>query len=307
MIRNLHIALSALALGAAPIANGDTGVIRSGINQEILSNALDPGDMKIILENIMKTAVFGELQHKTQLYQDGDALLQGLEREEFDVFAMTTLRYIRDRHLDIEPTLVLQSSGKKWNRYVMLVNSAKSEGKTLADYKGAQVTMLDNGVTDLIRLWIDVALGEKGLPQGEDFFSEIAVAEKPNQAAIPVFFGKKEMCVISEENWEMLAILNPKMKERLKPIAASPKFVPGVLLYRGGTDPAIKQRSKDALLRMHQSPEGEQILRFGQIEQIVPVEPKDLQPAIDVYLEYERMWGNGVENLAAENVGGEPN
>jgi len=314
MIALRNPSTSALALAAALMApvtvtRADTPLIRSGINEEILSAALDPGDMKIVLENIIKTALFGDLRHQSALYPNSDALMRGLERDEFDVFAMTTIPYIKNIGRAMEPAMVLQSNGKKTQQYVLLANAAESAGKTLADFRGAEVAVIDNGVNDLIHIWLDVALGRIGLPKGEDYFGTVVRSEKPNEAAIPVYFGKRDLCLISTDHWQMLAELNPKMKERLRVVATSPEMVVGLLLFRAGLAPDLKVRSRDALLRLHESPEGEQILRFGQIEKLVPVAEGDMDSALDIYEEYQQLGRSLGEpaDLVSGNNNGEPN
>ncbi len=298
MIRLAPIAALLCAVVATP-APAQRVVVRSGVNQEIVSKAFDPGDQKIILENIMRTAVFGELDHDTRLYRDGEALLEGLERDEFDIFAMTTVPYLENAHRPIAPSLAMQRGGTKTDRYLLLAN-AEAGGTAIADFEASDLILLDNGITDMLTMWLDVVLGREGLPPADEFFGVIEKVEKPNEAAIPVYFAQKPLCVISRQNWEMLAKLNPKMSERLVPVAESPDFLPGVLAFRKGMDADVRRRCEASLMRFHETPEGEQILRFGKIEKLLPVLEEDLATAFALRDEHRELFGSDAVAGGAE-------
>ena len=87
-------------------------------------------------------------------------------------------------------------------------------------------------------------------------------------------------------------------------VATSEGIVSGLLLFREDTHPAVKRQCKQSLLRLHETPEGEQILRIGQVERIVEFKEGDLDTARAVYAEYQSLWGSaGAAGLAS---GAEP-
>lgn len=285
------IALATLhAMATAPL-HAQTDLLRSGINTKILSEALDPGDMKVVLENIVQAAVFGDLRHESKLYPNAAALLEGLDAGEIDVFALTTLDYLRNQHKDLEPRVVLSKDGSTTVNYVLLANASKSADKTIKDFRGGSVKIIDTGLSEFLELWTDVVLAREGLEVTRSFFGSIEYVERPNMAAMPVFFGKEDLCLIEDEHWEILSELNPAMKTRLRVIAKSPDVIQGALLLRKSMEKGIQERAVKSLLELHKSPNGAQILKFGKIERIVPFKHQDLVPVMELYNEYQELFG----------------
>ena len=296
MTARLSLLVCLLLVHAARAPAAPEMKIRSGINREILDTSLDTGDTKIVLNNIIETGFFGRVRHESSVFENTEEMMEAVKQGAVDVFAMTTLPYFQNSETEMEPGLVLFKNGSSTVSYVLLANTEKSKGKSLADFRGARISTVENGVMDLTLCWLDVELSEGGLPLHGDFFRELTVHEKVNKAAMPVYFGKADLCLITESHWRVLSLLNPQMKTRLRVVAKSPGLLEGLLLFRKGIDPAVRAEAEKALLDLRNSEKGAQVMRLGKIDKIVRFDPQDLVASKAVYekaLRLRRSTGSG--------------
>lgn len=276
-LRLIPISAMCLALCILP-ASAQKEVVVSGVDQNLLEASLDPSDMKIVLEHLLNTAVFGSrefpMRHEHITYSDEEALISAIKAKSVDMFVMFTTRYLHYRHLDMEPAVCLSINGTTQDTYVIL---GKSSGPSkLEDYRGQKLIIYGGGPRELVDTWLKVELARAGLPAMEDFFGEITRVSKVSKAVTPVYFGKAPLCLIHEEGLEAMATLNPQIKKRLRPIVVSPPLLQGLLCMRKSLDPEKRKHMIKGLLGLNTSIAGAQILRLAKVESIIPVREKDL-------------------------------
>ena len=152
--------------------------------------------------------------------------------------------------------------GATAERFVLAVR-VDSGLDSLAALRGAECVTAVGGVDPLARLWLDVALRDRGLPPARKHLRLRAVASAA-RGALPVFFGQVDACVVSARSLATLADLNPQVARELKVVASSPEILVGFTSFGPGCTPDMRRALTESALALPESAQGRQILElFG--------------------------------------------
>jgi hypothetical protein len=118
---------------------------------------------------------------------------------------------------------------------------------------------------------------------------------KPSAAVLPVFFGKKQACVVDESGFDVMTELNPQVGKGLQTVAVSEPLVDGVLCLNssGWSSETYKQDVIKALGELHLEPAGQQILTLFKTDQLIPFQEKYLETARNLWARHERLRKEG--------------
>jgi len=65
---------------------------------------------------------------------------------------------------------------------------------------------------------------------------------------------------VTEEAFNIMVELNTQIGEEMTPIARSPEFLTGLMIFTKDYNPADQEAVRQAVLRLHTEPEGRQVL-----------------------------------------------
>lgn len=203
-----------------------------------------------------------------RIFDSAEKLAEALDRGEVDAVNMTVDRYwsIRDR-VKLAFPYISENAGAATEEFVLLVH--RNSGLNRVDQlKGRKVSLLDGHRTRLGIVWFETLLLESVHQPAAAFCGSVTRQTKPNQAVLPVFFGKIDACVTSRHGFRLMAELNPQLEAQLVPIATSGPMVPVVFAFRAGFDSPIAAQLRSQVGGWHANPAGRQILTIFQTERI---------------------------------------
>ena len=180
-----------------------------------------------------------------------------------------------------------QRRGKGKDEFLLLTK--KGAVTQLADLKGSILQTVDGLDRDMAMVWLETILHEQGLPPAVRHFASVAAAPKVARGVLPVYFGQATACLVSRSAFDLMVELNPQIGAALAPLVTSPPLVSGVLLLDRAFEPALRPRLVDALLSLHASPRGLQVLSLFGVDQITTGSAEQLAPSLDLVRRLDRV------------------
>ena len=222
------------------------------------------------------------------LFDDLEAIARATQNGEVDLLSLSTLDYLRIRdRVALEPALVSVIGEGAEQEYLLLVRRDR-EMRMLEELHGGQL-MVEVGKSgeSVSRLWLDSQLLKRGLEETERFFGMVKQVRKTSQDVLPVFFGQRDAALVRKSSFETLTELNPQLERELTALTTSPRLLPALACFPAEEDAEIKRFVRKAVLTLHQSPKGKQILTMFQAEKILPFSPELLEPVADLVRDYD--------------------
>ena len=171
---------------------------------------------------------------------------------------------------------------------MLLVNSA-SGLTTIADLRGKNLLMSARGERNIVMAWLDVLLGKEKLGRSATFFASAKTANKAQTCILPLFFGTVDACLVDEINLDLAKEMNPQLA-KLRVLARSHPMVESVIALP--SDPRLYQSDLiDAMLALHETPGGRQLLMVFGTDHLVRLQPGDLDSSRELLDEYDRLPG----------------
>ena len=170
--------------------------------------------------------------------------------------------------------------------YVLLVNPA-SRATTLAGLLGKTILVYSRGggeasVTGIA--WLDVTLAKAKLGRAGSFFASVKMTDKAQTCILPLFFGTADACIVDEVNLDLAKEMNPQLA-KLQVLARSRPMLESVISTPLETQPYHKELI-DAMLSLHESPRGRQMLMVFKTDRLVRIQPGDLDSARELWRDY---------------------
>jgi ABC-type phosphate/phosphonate transport system substrate-binding protein len=177
----------------------------------------------------------------------------------------------------MKPQYISTELGKVGRRHLLLTRAGAGLN-TLADLRGKSVLYVELANVTAGRKWLDTILLENQLGAADAFFGGVEAVAKPSLAVLPVFFGRKDACLVDESGFEVMKELNPQVGKGLVTLAVSESFVNNVILIRhdGWRDEKSRQDFIELLGELHLEPAGQQILTLFKVGELLPFDEKQL-------------------------------
>ncbi len=160
---------------------------------------------------------------------------------------------------------VTKKSGIKGIKQMKDKKMAFVDKATTAGYIFPRAHLRENGITDIDR-----------------FFKEEFFAGSHDAAIYAVLNGKADVGAAKHSVYDRVRSVEPRIDRELVILAKSPWVPSNGLCVRKNLDPGLKSRLTQALLTLHEDPDGKQVLeRFGAIK-FIETTAKDYQPVFDL-------------------------
>ena len=137
--------------------------------------------------------------------------------------------------------------------------------ETVKDMKNKSLVLVDKATTAgyIFQLFY---FKQYGIDNIENYFSRISFANSHDAAAWAVYAGEADIGGAKDTIFNSLMEEYQDFKEQMVVLAESPKVPSNGLAVRKDLNPAIKLRIKSLLLSLHNTPEGQEVLKnFGAI------------------------------------------
>jgi phosphonate transport system substrate-binding protein len=235
------------------------------------------------------------VKSQTTIYSD-EALFEKAIRDRFiNLVIVDSWKYLAmNVGSFVQPTFVASDHGRVGNNYLLL---SRRGGKTnsLTQLRGGHILRLETANASTGVFWLETLLQAKKLGTFDSFFGGIEVVNKPSAALLPVFFGKKDACLVTQSSFDVMRELNPQIGKELQELASSELFTDIVICL--SRDDWTSDKGKADLIKalgeLHLEPEGQQILSLFKINQLIPFEEPYLDTVRNLRALSERL-PNGI-------------
>ena len=209
-----------------------------------------------------------------ELVDDLAAVRRRVQAGTVDMVLSDPAEYLELSRLGVLKPAVSLSQRAEVATYRYLLLGLKGGGSTVDALRGRSVLIHARSGPTLPRLWLSGLLRGKHLGAPEQFFSSLDAASRPTAACLPVFFGKPAACVVDSTSWDVMREMNPQLNARLQVLADSPPVTGAVASVHDGL---VEGRAEvlQALVELHQEPEGRQLLTMFRTTRLIQVGSRD--------------------------------
>ncbi len=189
----------------------------------------------------------------------------------------------------VTPALVSSEHNRVGRTYLLLARE-DSGFRTIADLKNKEIMELATANNSLGPNWLETLLLTNRLGPSGAFFGRVETVSKPSAAVLPVFFGKKQACVVDTTGFEVMKELNPQVGKTLHVIASSEPLTSVVICLRSG-EWASEQFRRDliqVLVECHTDPAGQQLLSLFKTDQLIPFQESHLDAVRELRSHYDQ-------------------
>jgi len=194
---------------------------------------------------------------KTRISDSPEELAEALRSGQTDAASIPTDEFLRLKEM---PEFIFLPTRKNsfTERYVILVH--RNNGITnVANLRGRKLLLYNNPRMSLASAWVAALMG---LPITESV--DMTRIDNASRTVLPVFFRQADACVITSNVFEIACELNPQLQKELRVLATSPEVVPAVFFFRPGYASHGKDELVAAMLTLHDTPAGQQVLMLFQ-------------------------------------------
>lgn len=220
------------------------------------------------------------IQVAIEILEGEEAVRRGLAREDFNGYLLTTAEYLwtKDRPSHV---FLSKKNADCSESYVVLVHAGG--GVTdLAELRGLRMTFHAGSATTVARPWLEVLLRERGLGGAKAFFGDWLELENPSKTVLRLFFRQTESCLVTRASYDLACELNPQLRRQLKELAVSPPLIPFFVYWRQNFDAVAIEEIEAALLELHTSVTGRQVLTVLQSSRFEKHPVSALEPTLEL-------------------------
>ena len=223
------------------------------------------------------------------IYQDRFELGRAVSDGRIDAVTLPSLDYVMLREsVDLHPAVVSYGEDEKSNVSYLLMRRRTGSGDDVDHMRDGKLVIALAEIGDLGTMWLDLHLMRKGFNQTDRHFREVSYVTKASQAAMAVFFGQADVCLVTERSLKTMVEMNPQMGRDLEVIAESAEFLPAVLCFVEPASTPNSVRATDAMLRLHELREGRQALSLFKQSGLDRIGSVDLESVEQLVRDYDR-------------------
>lgn len=206
-------------------------------------------------------------QIDVELYDVFEELRDDFLAGRLEAVSITAMDFLR-MEIVVDWIFVLATDRGAFVEYVLIVH--RDGGLEILEALEERRILLYQGQRmDLARHWLE-SLQTK-LADGPDrpLWSDAIEMRKSSEAIFQIFFRQADAAVVSRESFRLARELNPQLGERLKTLAVSPPFIPAFFIFRPSFEGPRRKRLESAILELHATPGGRQVLTTFQSAKMV--------------------------------------
>jgi len=235
------------------------------------------------------------IKSQTTIFNDDALFEKAIRDKSINLVIVDSWKYLAMKIGDyVRPTFVTSDQGRVGNKYLLLSRRG-SKINSLAELRGGRILRLETANASTGTFWFETLLQTKNLGAVNAFLGGIEVVSKPSAAILPVFFGKKDACLVTQSSFDVVRELNPQIGRELQELAASDRFTDIIicLSYDDWTSDKGKADLTKALGELHLEPAGQQILSLFKINQMIPFEELHMESVRNLRAQYDKLLNGG--------------
>ena len=164
--------------------------------------------------------------------------------------------------------------------------------------KGRALVRHDSPTTVPALPWLETRLDDLDAGRASTFFSEVATTDTASKAILRVFFKSSAACLVSTRAFQLVGEMTPQLGQQLQVIATSPEFVADLLYFRPWNEPSFLEEVEKAVLDLHRSTTGEQVLTIYQGTRMEKFPVSCLEPTLSMFRRFYRLPGQSGAEVA---------
>ncbi len=265
--------------------------IRIGISQGTWSGVKN-NDAIAAIKAWAKT-VMGEygitINVEAMFFESNQGMAASMKNGQIDAVSIAA-----DEFLALDPkvkpdTVFMSVRNKSFSeRYVILVHR-NSGIDAVGDLGGRKVLLHKSPRTCLAPQWLDTLLASHSMGLADQVSGNTTRVENPSKAVLQVFFRNADACLVTSNVFDMVSELNPQLRKELRILASSPDVIPNLFFFRAGYTSDVKDKLEAALVALHQTPAGQQVLTVFQCDSMEKRPSSCLEGTRRMLAEYDRL------------------
>lgn len=225
---------------------------------------------------------------ETQVFDTPEAMRQSLKNGRVDAVSV-----LADQFLALEPELqpqeiFLGTKNHSFAEHYSLLVRREAGLEEVAGLAGKKVLLQANAHAGLALYWLDLLLARHALGPATKVLQSLTRIESPTKAILQVFFHQAEACLVTSNVFAVACELNPQLRKQLRMLAVSPAVVPSLFFFRPGYSSSARDLLEPAILALHESPAGQQVLTVFQSDGMVKRPRACLEGTRQFLAEYAR-------------------
>jgi phosphonate transport system substrate-binding protein len=269
----LFLACSA-ASRAQPVGELKPQSLRVGFTCSVFLN-MNRNDLEASFKGF--TMVLGRkcgylIDPQSHVYDSSKEFEAAIKAGAIDLAIIDTWKFLEmDIRTQMEPLFVSTSPEGIGRRYLVL--TSKSSGlRSIPQLQGKSIAECVDGNANLGANWLETLLRTNQLGNQETFFGTVETVVKPSAAVLPVFFGKKDACLLDQAGFDLMTEMNPQVGQALQVLAVSEPLANTILCLRKSPweAEAFRQTLVKILSELHLDPAGQQLLTMFKTGPLVP-------------------------------------
>lgn len=194
-------------------------------------------------------------------------MVDALDEKKITCASIMALTYIFSEKKNIKPLVAAIASYSEdiMVRYVLIVRNdsgidslEKLEGKIYAKYKAEEVG----------GLYVSTELAKKNLKPITKFFEKTQIYDSQEEAFYSVYFKKSATTLISDDTFKMMMELNPAIKDQIKVICTSEKYIIGGLFVNKNISSNLEKGLLETSINLHKTVSGKQTLKLVRMKKL---------------------------------------
>ncbi len=232
-----------------------------------------------------------DIKIKVNIYQNIDLIINDLNNRKIDYVTLNSLEFCRIKEKSsIEGLMSGIQNGKIKKELVLVTNNEKI--KTIKDLKNKKVIIDIGNLGDIPLVWLDTILLKEELPIHKYFFKSIKKVGKSSQAVMPLYFNQDvDACILTENAYNILCELNPKIAGKLYVLQHSPAFLPSIFCISKTADKEVRDKLLKMIDEINGNPKTKQGMALFKMDKIIPFEPEHIKSVEKLLLEYKNLAG----------------
>lgn len=271
-----------------PFRVGISSASVPGINRNDATAALKVWATTVMRERRLRCPV------TVEMFERWTEVRSALEAGQLDAGSLTVMEFL-ESGLKPESILVIGRNGRATEEYVLLVRR-NSGIRAISELRGKRLVWHSSGWTAPAKPWLEVELSKATPERPTRFLGSLEPMESPSKAVLRVFFGQADAGLVTTNAYALAAELNPQVRRDLEVLAVSPPVVPSFFFMRPGGHHPMTEEIEKAILELHTSVIGQQVLTVFMGSRMVRETLDCLDPAralMAAHAKVVRAWAEG--------------
>lgn len=207
---------------------------------------------------------------ETRIFQNQAELDRQLKTGKVDLIVLLPNEYLTLANRSLVEPLYISTRTKELYEALLLVTRKDNGISSVRGLKGKTLIHPKGSPNAVHRLWLEILTMRHGIRDPERYFSSIKDVISSSQALMPVFFRRADACVITRNSFNLMAELNPQLRDQLRVIEETAPMAMALVCIRKSCDQWKREQLIEILDTLDHTTEGKQLLTLFRMSRLIP-------------------------------------